>query len=88
MPSLSANTKSGQTPLIYHYYNELGDALKSARAADRLELPFVLYKNEDLIAGDDDEGEYAITYVVAIYAPGASPEIAFGDDDPADDTDD
>lgn len=81
MPSPSARTKNGDSPLIYHYYNELADALKSARAADRLELPFLLYKQEDLVAGDEDEGEYAITYVVALYAPGASPEIEFGDED-------
>jgi hypothetical protein len=84
MPSLSAKTRNGESPLIYHHFNELGDALKSARAADRLELPFVLYKQEDLVAGDEDEGEYAITYVVALYAPGASPAIAFGDEDSRD----
>ena len=78
-------------PLIWHYFSDLDDAIEAMQAADLLELPFVLHKEErtvepDEAGGDDLDGESVIvTYVLVILPPGAEFEVASGDDDVEDD---
>lgn len=60
-------------PFAWHYFDELADALEAIKAADLLELPFVLHKRERQTE-DDDAVE--IDYVVVLLPPGAEFEVA------------
>jgi hypothetical protein len=54
----------GDEPFAYHFFPELDDALEAVRAADLLELPFVMHKRER--QPDGEEGALEIDYVVVL----------------------
>jgi hypothetical protein len=69
-----------ERPFAWHYFDQLADALDAVKAADTLDIPFLLHKEERPLE-DDDSVE--IQYVVALLPPGAA--LALTDDEREDD---
>lgn len=78
MRSSITRVDSGDEPFAYHFFPDLDDALEAVKAADLLELPFVMHKRER--QHDDEDGTLTIDYVVVLLPPGAEFDM-IGEDD-------
>lgn len=81
MGSAVTRVESADQPLAWHYYSDLDEAIEAVKAADMLDLPFILHRREehDPDAPGDTE-TVSISYVVVVLPPGAEVK-ANGDDE-------
>jgi hypothetical protein len=69
--STIAQINGDERPFAWHYFDQLADALDAVKAADLLDIPFLLHKEERPV--DDDSVE--IQYVVVLLPPGTVLEL-------------